>query len=95
MELNYADPEMLFTLSKQTPTKAFNRNSGGQLTSIDFTLPPASGTGADVEYTQTFNRDSSGVLTSIIIGLRATPTTALATKTFDRTSGALDGIAIT
>ena len=65
------------------------------LTSIDFTLQNASGTGNDVAYTQTFNRDGSGILTSITIGLRATPTTALATKTFDRTGGVLTGITIT
>ena len=94
VELDYSDPEMLFTLSKQTPLKTFNRTSG-VLTSIDFTLQNASGTGNDVAYTQTFNRDGSGILTSITIGLRATPTTALATKTFDRTGGVLTGITIT
>ena len=94
VELDYSDPEMLFTLSKQTPLKTFNRTSG-VLTSIDFTLQNASGTGNDVAYTQTFNRDGSGILTSITIGLRATPTTALATKTFDRTGSVLTGITIT
>ena len=93
VDLNYADPEMLFTLSKQTPIKDFIRTDG-TLTSINFELPPASGTGNNIQYTQTFNRDSSGVLTSITIGLRATPTTALATKTFNRTGGVLTGITI-
>ena len=93
VDLDYSDPEILFTLSKQTPIKDFIRTDG-TLTSINFELPPASGTGNDIQYTQTFNRDSSGVLTSITIGLRATPETALATKTFNRTGGVLTGITI-
>ena len=93
VDLDYSDPEMIFTLSKQTPIKDFIRTDG-TLTSINFELPPASGTGNNIQYTQTFNRDSSGVLTSITIGLRATPTTALATKTFNRTGGVLTGITI-
>ena len=94
VDLDYTDPEILFTLSKQTPIKTFNRTNG-QLTSIDFELPPASGTGNNIEYTQTFTRDSSGVLESITIGLRATPLVALAIKNFDRTNGVLTGIRIT
>ena len=94
VDLDYTDPEILFTLSKQTPIKTFNRTNG-QLTSIDFELPPASGTGNNIEYTQTFTRNSSGVLESITIGLRATPLVALAIKNFDRTNGVLTGIRIT
>ena len=94
VDLDYTDPEILFTLSKQTPIKTFNRTNG-QLTSIDFELPPASGTGNNIQYTQTFTRNSSGVLESITIGLRATPLVALAIKNFDGTNGVLTGIRIT
>ena len=101
VELNYSDPEMIFTLSKQTSDKTFIRNNG-VLNTISFDLPPAngqatSGTNPVVPYQQDFNRSATGVLESIVISLvnADLSLTEVARKTFNRNDdGSLRNIVI-
>ena len=90
VDLDYSDPEMIFTLSKQASDKTFNRNNG-VLTSIGFDLPPAdgqpvSGLNPVVSFQQDFNRSATGVLESIVISLvnADLSLTEVARKTFNR-----------
>ena len=90
VELDYSDPEMIFTLSKQASDKTFLRNNG-VLTHIEFDLPPAdgqpvSGLNPVVAYTIAFNRDANGVLESQVITADSAPTEEVARKTFNRNS---------
>ena len=101
VELDYSDPEMIFTLSKQTSDKTFFR-SNGVLNTISFDLPPAngqatSGTNPVVPYQQDFNRSATGVLQSIVISLvnADLSLTEVARKTFNRNDdGSLRNIVI-
>ena len=101
VELNYADPEMIFTLSKQASDKTFFRTNG-VLSTISFDLPPAngiatSGTNPVVPYQQDFNRSSTGALESIVISLvnADLSLTEVARKTFNRNAdGSLRNIVI-
>ena len=101
VELDYSDPEMIFTLSKQTSDKTFIRNNG-VLNTISFDLPPAngqatSGTNPVVPYQQDFNRSATGVLESIVISLvnADLSLTEVARKTFNRNDdGSLRNIVI-
>ena len=101
VDLDYSDPEMIFTLSKQASDKTFFR-SNGVLTTISFDLPPAngeatSGTNPVVPYQQDFNRSATGVLESIVISLvnADLSLTEVARKTFNRNDdGSLRNIVI-
>ena len=101
VDLDYSDPEMIFTLSKQASDKTFFRNNG-VLNTISFDLPPAngqatSGTNPVVPYQQDFNRSATGVLQSIVISLvnADLSLTEVARKTFNRNDdGSLRNIVI-